>query len=73
MNTHLLGKLVLLVGFLLAAIGALILLGGKIPILRNLPGDIHIHRKGFSFHFPLTTCILISIALSLIFWLLTKR
>ncbi len=38
----------------------------------HLPGDIAIEREGFSFYFPITTSILISLALTLIFWLLRK-
>ena len=38
----------------------------------HLPGDIHIRREGFEFYFPLTSGILVSLALSLIFWLFRK-
>jgi len=44
---------------------------GKIP-LRRLPGGISIQKPGFSFYFPVTTCIVISVILSLVFWLLRK-
>lgn len=40
--------------------------------LGRLPGDIRIEREGFSFYFPLTTGLIISIVLSLILWLLRK-
>jgi hypothetical protein len=40
--------------------------------LGRLPGDIAVERPGFSFFFPITTCIAISLALSLIFWFLRK-
>ena len=40
--------------------------------LGHLPGDISIERKGFSFYFPLTTSLLVSVLLSLIFWLFRK-
>ncbi len=43
----------------------------KIPLF-HLPGDIVVEREGFRFYFPITTGILISILLSLIFWLLRK-
>jgi len=62
-----LAKFLLLFGALLILLGVLLLFFGKIPFLGKLPGDIHIHKKGFDFYFPLTTCILISILLSLIF------
>jgi len=38
----------------------------------HLPGDIYIQRKGFSFYFPLTTSIIISLVLSLFFWIFRK-
>ncbi|RPI47827.1 MAG: DUF2905 domain-containing protein [Betaproteobacteria bacterium] len=40
--------------------------------LGHLPGDIHIERKGFHFFFPLTTGILISLVVSLIFWIFRR-
>ncbi len=38
----------------------------------HLPGDIYLERKGFSFYFPLTTSIIISLVLSLLFWIFRK-
>ncbi len=43
----------------------------RLPFGR-LPGDIHVEREGFSFHLPLTTSILVSLALTLILWLFRK-
>jgi hypothetical protein len=40
--------------------------------LGRLPGDLHYQKDGFHFYFPLTTCLVISVVLSLIFWLLRK-
>jgi hypothetical protein len=40
--------------------------------LGHLPGDIHIEREDFSFHFPLVTCIVISVVVSLVFWIFRK-
>jgi len=63
---------------LLIALGvALVLTGVLWPWLSKLglgrlPGDIAIKRDGFSFYFPITTSILVSIALSVLFWLLRK-
>jgi hypothetical protein len=68
-----LGKMLVVVGLVLAAFGALLWLGGKLPWLGRLPGDIRIDREHFKFYFPLTTCILISILLTLLFRLLGKR
>ena len=43
----------------------------KLPLGR-LPGDIHIVRDGFSFYFPITTCVVISLALTLLFWIFRR-
>jgi hypothetical protein len=68
-----LGRMLILFGVLLILVGGLILWVGKIPGLGRLPGDILIQRKNFTFYFPLATSILISMILSLLFWLLSKR
>lgn len=67
------GRLLLIFGVVMAAIGILIILAGKLPWVGRLPGDIAIHRKNFTFYFPLATSILISIVLTLLFWLFGKR
>ncbi|MEW6518780.1 MAG: DUF2905 domain-containing protein [Desulfurivibrio sp.] len=61
----------IIVGLLLIAIGLLWPVLSKLPLGR-LPGDIVIRRENFSFYFPLTTSIVISLLLSLLFWLLRK-
>lgn len=67
-----LGKLLTLIGLLLAVTGLFLTFSGKIPWLGRLPGDIRINRENFSFFFPLSTCILISLLLSLLFWLFRR-
>jgi hypothetical protein len=67
------GKFLILFGLIVAAIGGLLLLSGKIPWIGRLPGDILIQRKNFTFYFPLATAILLSLILSLLFWLLGRR
>jgi len=57
------GKLLVLVGLLIAGVGLLIMLG--LPIGR-LPGDIAVRRDNFSFYFPITTSIVLSIILTLL-------
>lgn len=66
-----LGKLLIAAGLFLASLGALLWLSGHVPWLRlgRLPGDIHIERDGFSFYFPITTMILLSLLFSGLFWL----
>ena len=70
---NLLAKALIVFGLILIILGTLLTLGGKIPWLGRLPGDIYIHRKGFSFYFPITTCILISIIISFVIWLVSKK
>jgi hypothetical protein len=66
-----LGRTLLVLGVLLAIVGALLYFGGKLPLrLGRLPGDI-VHRgEHTTFYFPIVTCLLLSAALSLLFWLL---
>ena len=67
-----LGKLLIVAGGLLVCVGALFLLGGKVPWLGRLPGDLLIQRGNFSFYFPLATSILVSVVVSLLFALLRR-
>ncbi len=66
------GKTLVLLGILLIAAGALLWGAGQVPYLGKLPGDIYIRRGGASFYFPLTTCIILSIVVSLILALLRR-
>lgn len=66
------GKLLIVIGLLLVFIGLFFVLGGKIPWIGKLPGDIRVERENFSFYFPLGTCILVSVILSLLFWLFRR-
>jgi hypothetical protein len=68
-----LAKLLILFGVVLALVGGLLLLLGKVPFLGHLPGDIVIRRQNWSFYFPLTTSIVISILLTLLFSLVGRR
>jgi len=67
------GKLLIVLGGLLIIIGAAILLVGRIPWLGRLPGDIYIERRNFTFVFPLATSILVSVILSLVWYLFSRR
>lgn len=67
-----LGKLLVVLGLLLAGAGFFLWkLSGKLPLGR-LPGDIAIEKPGFSFYFPLGTCLLISLLLTLVMWLFRR-
>ena len=66
-----LGKTLVVVGLAIAGLGAL-LWGGGGKFLGKLPGDIHVSRDNFSFHFPIVTCLVLSGLLSLIVWLVRR-
>ena len=68
-----LGKMIVVLGVVLIAVGLLLMLLGRthLPIGR-LPGDIVYRRRNFAFYFPLTTSILLSIVLSLVFYFLSR-
>jgi len=55
------GKLLMLLGVVLFVIGLIVTFGPKIPFLGKLPGDIYVERKGFSFSFPIVTCLVVSV------------
>ena len=61
-----LGRTLLLFGVLLAIVGGVILLVGKVPGIGRLPGDILIQRDNISCFFPIATCILLSIVLTIL-------
>jgi hypothetical protein len=65
-----LGKLLLVLGVLLAAVGTFLVLGARLPFrLGRLPGDIVYSGRHTTFYFPIVTCILLSALLTLLFWL----
>jgi hypothetical protein len=67
-----LARFFIIIGVLLLVVGLALLWLPKIPGLGRLPGDIVIKRENFTFYFPLGTSILISVILSLIFWLFRR-
>ncbi len=69
---EMLGKILLALGGLIILVGLLVLLLDKIGLGR-LPGDIFIQRENFTFYFPVMTCIIISVILTIILSLLFKR
>ncbi len=66
------GKVLILIGLVIVGAGVVLLLSDKIPWIGRLPGDITVKRDNFTFYFPLATCILISVILSLILWFFRK-
>jgi hypothetical protein len=67
------GKFFITFGIVIIIVGSLLLLSGKVTWLGRLPGDIIVQKKNFTFYFPLATCILLSILLTFIFWIIGKR
>ena len=67
------GKMLVMLGLILTAIGGVLVLAGRISWIGRLPGGILIQKKNFTFYFPLATSILISILLTLLFWLFGRR
>lgn len=65
------GRLLIILGLIIVAVGIVILLAGRLPFIGHLPGDILIRRGGGSFYFPIVTCLLLSIALTVVLNVLT--
>lgn len=74
---HDLGKLLLGWGVVMVCLGLILLVAGnfsgRLPWLGRLPGDIHIQRGNWSLYFPLATCLVVSIVLTLLFSLFGRR
>jgi hypothetical protein len=68
-----LGKILIAFGLLVALAGVVLVLVGRVPWVGRLPGDIHIQRGNFTFYFPLATSLLLSVVLTLIFYLVGRR
>jgi len=66
------GKMLVWVGIFMVGVGLFLWFGDKIPWLGKLPGDILIRKEKFTLYFPLVTCILISLLLTLLFTIFRK-
>ena len=67
------GKSIIFIGIVIVIIGTIVLFSDRLPFnLGKLPGDISYKKENFSFYFPITTSILISIVLSLLYYLFSK-
>jgi uncharacterized membrane-anchored protein len=64
-------RILIIIGIVLIAMGLGWRWLARIPFGR-LPGDINIARDGFSFHFPIVTCIVISVVLTILIWLFKR-
>jgi hypothetical protein len=67
------GKTLIVLGLLIALVGVILTFMGRVPWLGRLPGDIYVQRGNWSFYFPLATSLVLSLALSLLFYLLGRR
>ena len=65
--------MLIVAGVVIVVVGVVLLFVGRVPWLGRLPGDIHIERGNWSFHFPLATSLLLSVLLTLIFYLIGRR
>jgi membrane protein implicated in regulation of membrane protease activity len=67
------GKTLVVLGLLIALAGLVLVFVGRVPWIGRLPGDIHIQRGNWSFYFPIATSIVLSLLLTLLFWLFGRR
>jgi hypothetical protein len=67
-----LGKMLVVLGVVIALVGLLLWCGIGRNWFGKLPGDIHVTRETFSFHFPIVTCVIISAVLSVLMWLFRR-
>jgi hypothetical protein len=68
------GRTLIIIGVLAIIFGVLFTLGERLPIrLGRLPGDITYRGKNTTFYFPWVTCLLLSVVLSIVFWLFGRR
>jgi hypothetical protein len=68
------GRTLIVAGLLLVAIGILVTLGDRLPIrFGRLPGDLVFRWKNGAFYFPVVTCLILSVVLTLLSWLFSKR
>jgi hypothetical protein len=67
-----LGRALIVFGVILTGFGLILLLAPKVPWLGRLPGDIFIQRERFAFYFPIASCLIASLLLSLLFWLIGR-
>ena len=67
------GRILMIVGILVFSVGFVLWVGDKIPFSGRLPGDIVVRREGFRLYLPIVTCIAISIVLTVILNLISRR
>jgi tellurite resistance protein TehA-like permease len=67
------GKILIAFGLLIALVGVVLVLVGRVPWIGRLPGDLHLQRGNWTFYFPLATSLLLSLVLTLVFYVIGRR
>ena len=68
------GRALIILGIVLVIVGLTVSYGPRMPFrIGRLPGDIYIHKNNTTFYFPIVTCILVSVVLSLVMWIFNRR
>jgi hypothetical protein len=68
-----LGRLLIVLGLAVVALGVVLVVFGRVPGLGRLPGDFSVQRGNWAFYFPLGTSIVLSVVLTLVLWLIGRR
>ena len=68
-----LGRSLVVLGLVIVAVGGLVMLLPRMPWLGHLPGDVNLERPGFSVHFPIVTCLIVSAIATIILNLFFRR
>jgi hypothetical protein len=68
------GRALIILGIVLVIAGLTVSYGPRMPFrIGRLPGDIYIHKNNTTFYFPIVTCILVSVVVSLVMWIFNRR
>ena len=67
------GRILVLIGAVLLVVGLLVMFADRVPFLGKLPGDVMVRKKNFTFYFPIVTSILVSLVLTLVLSLWSRR
>jgi hypothetical protein len=68
-----LGRVLIVLGVVLALVGLVLVFVDRVPWIGRLPGDVHVQRGNWTFYFPLGTSIVLSLVLTLVLWLIGRR
>lgn len=68
-----LGRMLVVMGLVIAVVGVVLLLAGRVAGVGRLPGDIYVERGNWTFYFPLGTSVVLSLLLTLVLWLIGRR